>query len=243
MTASPSGVSLTASCAPAAVAISNYSNYEGTGQGVRSFTFLVAVTPAAGCTATGSVQVHTSNGTAQAPGDFQATTTTVSWNGGTAPRTVTVPVIADSTAENDEGFTVVLTNPVNLVITKQTGFGAVLDDDDPPQRTGVDGGKICWAIDRGTNSEQTCRVAIRTNLPARAPITVHFRTIALDKPVGYEPVRDGLITIPVGSTTGVAEIKLLPGPRPAEERFVFELFDPSAGVLDSPRTVVTILAK
>ncbi|MGW5054878.1 Calx-beta domain-containing protein [Actinokineospora sp. NPDC004072] len=234
-----------AACGDAVVSVGDYGTYEGTGgSGVRNFTFLVSVAPAAGCAATGSVQVQAVSGTAVAPGDFQATTTTVSWNGETAPRTVVVPVVADATAESTETFTVVLSNPVNLVIGDGSAVGTVIDDDDPPQRTGVDGGKICWGTDRvATAGQESCRVEIRTNFPARAPITVHFRTIALAKPVGYVPVRDGLITIPVGSTVGVAEIPLVPGPRPPEERFGFELFDPSAGVLGNAKTVVTILAR
>lgn len=316
-------VRLASSCSAPSVAVGDFPAYEGTAPGSRTFTFLVTIVPAPGCAAVGSVQVGTLDGTAVAPGDYQAASTTVTWNGDTTPQAVTVAVLADPTAEPDEYFRVALSNPVGVVVTRPVGVGTVLDDDDPPQRTGVDGGKICWSTGpapqtggahataprtgepqasglhasgsqvrgsggNGTRADEpqasaspadesqvsgspttlspvtgspahgsqaggtqaggtqtdVCSVPIRTNYPPLVPITVRFRTIAPSgKAIGYEPVIDGLITIPAGRTIGYAEIRLRSGPRPAEERFIIELSSPSAGVLDAPRATVTIRSR
>lgn len=301
-------VRLASSCSAPSVAVGDFRAYEGTAPGSRTFTFLVTIVPDPGCAAVGSVQVGTLDGTAVAPGDYQAASTPVTWNGDTTPQAVTVAVLADPTAEPDEYFRVALSNPVGVVVTRPIGVGTVLDDDDPPQRTGVDGGKICWstgpapqtggahatapqtsapqadaphasepqasashadepqvsgsmadlsqvsaAQTAGSQAGRTqgdgtqadvCSVPIRTNYPPLVPITVRFRTIAPSgQAIGYEPVIDGLITIPAGRTIGYAEIRLRSGPRPAEERFIIELSSPSAGVLDAPRATVTIRSR
>jgi hypothetical protein len=77
-------------------------------------------------------------------------------------------------------------------------------------------------------------------VPAPVTFTVHYRTIAQDRPpVGYVPVQDGLLTIQRGSTGTDAVVRLLPSQLP-EERFVLELFAPSFGTLVNPKVTVTI---
>lgn len=56
-----------------------------------------------------SVNFSTAPGTATAPADYTTTTGSVSWaNGDTAPKTITVPIVADAVAEGTETFTVSL---------------------------------------------------------------------------------------------------------------------------------------
>jgi hypothetical protein len=240
----PEPVAATAAdCQPAVVSLGVSEQYEGSIGGVRTFTVLVAASAAAGCTATGSVTVSTADQTATAPSDYTATSTTVSWAGETGAKTVSVPVVTDVQAEEDETFAVRLTAPSGVVIGQASGTVRLLDDDDPPLRTGVDGGKICWSIDRSTE-RATCPVTIRTSKPVRVPVTVRFRTHDLDgKAYGYVPVRDGLVTIPAGGTTGTAEIELRPAAALPEERFVLEVFAPSAGLLGAARAEVIVLGR
>ena len=228
-------------CAPAVVSLGNFAGYEGSVGGLRTFTVLVAASAAPGCAASGSVVVSTADLTATSPADYVATSTSVSWNGEAGVKPVAVSVVTDTLAEPDQQFAVRLSSPQGVVIGQGAGTVTILDDDDPPLRTGLDGGKICWAIDRGTDKAMTCPVDVRTSKPVRAPVTVRFRTHDPDgKPNGYVPVRDGLITIPVGATTGIAEIELLRADWPKEEKFVIELFSPSAGLLGNPRAEVVI---
>jgi hypothetical protein len=118
-----------------ALSISNWSTREGTpNRGKKSsevqftpFTFTVSlsgpsVTPVA-------VRYDTQNGTALAATDFSASGGTVTFAPGETAKTVTVNVIADATAEPDEGFKVVLSTPVGADLADAIGDGTIVDDD------------------------------------------------------------------------------------------------------------------
>src|SRR5205823_3911149 len=51
---------------------------------------------------------------------------------GTTTRTITVLVNGDTTIENNETFTVTLSNAQNAKISTATGTGTIQDDDTPP---------------------------------------------------------------------------------------------------------------
>lgn len=56
-----------------------------------------------------SLNYSTSPGTATAPADYATTSGTVSWaNGDTAPKTITIPIVADAVVEGTQSFTVTL---------------------------------------------------------------------------------------------------------------------------------------
>jgi hypothetical protein len=82
---------------------------------------------------------------------------------------------------------------------------------------------------------------VPTPVPAPGDLTVRYRTVQLERPpVGYVPVRDAVLTVAGGSSSGWATVRLLPTTL-REERFVLELYQPSRGaVLVNPRVVVTI---
>lgn len=82
-----------------------------------------------------SVQVTLVPGSAVSPGDFTASTTTVSWaNGDTASKTVSIPLTNDAAAESPESFTAVLgTLSLDAIFGGITTVNVtVLDDDAGP---------------------------------------------------------------------------------------------------------------
>ena len=85
----------------------------------------------------------TASGTATAPGDFVATSGSLSFDRRTKSRTVTVQVAGDTVDELDETFQVVLSSPSGATIADGIGVGTILDDDSPP----VSGTKIAAAGD------------------------------------------------------------------------------------------------
>ncbi|WP_063710772.1 Calx-beta domain-containing protein [Actinokineospora enzanensis] len=233
----PAPAALTSGCAPAGVAVDDYRQYEGTGAGTTTFTFAVTVAPAPGCTAVGSVDYVTDPGSAIGT-DFVATAGTLTWNGSNATQQVSVTIVRDAVAEPEEFFNVRLVNPHNLVPLRDKARGQIVDDDLPPIETSVDGGKICW------RQQGVAEVGVHTNVPAREPITVHYRTIPIgDGKPGYYPVRDGVVTIPVGSTKGVAPVRLITDPSLPDEQFVVEIFSPSAGTLGATKALVTVRSR
>lgn len=77
-----------------------------------------------------TVQFATSNGTATAGSDYQATSGTVSFAIGQAVQTITIPLIGDGIAENSETFTVTLSNPSGATLgSHSTATVTILDND------------------------------------------------------------------------------------------------------------------
>ncbi|MGE0125482.1 MAG: Calx-beta domain-containing protein [Vicinamibacterales bacterium] len=78
---------------------------------------------------TTSVNYATSNGSAAAPGDYVATSGSITMTGPTLTATITVPVVGDSTVEPDETFTLTLSSPVGATITDGSAVGTIVNDD------------------------------------------------------------------------------------------------------------------
>ncbi|WP_146108110.1 Calx-beta domain-containing protein [Actinokineospora auranticolor] len=225
-------------CAPASVAVGDYRQYEGTGAGTTTFSFSVSVTAPPGCAASGSVDYTTDPGTATPGVDYTPTSGTLTWNGTTDTKTVSVTIARDAAPEYEETFAVRLHSPQGLVIADNLGVGQIIDDDRPPLDTSLDGGKICW------RSQGTAEIGLHTSAPARAPITIHYRTIQVgDGKPGYYPVRDGVVTIPVGETRGVAKVRLFTDEQLPDEQFVLEIFNPSAGTIGLSKVPVTVRSR
>lgn len=93
-------------------------------------TFTVRLSAAAAQAVT--VSYATAAGTATAGTDFTAANGQLSFAAGELVRTVSVPVIGDTLDENDETFSLVLSNAVNATIADATGIGTIADDDDAP---------------------------------------------------------------------------------------------------------------
>jgi hypothetical protein len=242
-TAAPAGA-VAAGCGPASVAVADRTLYEGTpaagepSPAYTTFEFTVSVKAAAGCAPTGSVAYKTEDGSpgATSPADYVPAAGQLSWAGDSTSRTVAVQVVKDAAREPNEPFLLRLFDPVGLVLADDLAAGGILDDDGAdglPVVVSTDGGKICW---------QVCTVGVRLGAPAKAPVTVHYRTLPLGTgEPAYVPVKDATVTIPPGASGGGAAVELLDG-RPGQgvSRFVLELFAPSAGTLENARAEVTI---
>ncbi|QKV72462.1 Calx-beta domain-containing protein [Amycolatopsis sp. Hca4] len=226
------------------MAVADRTLYEGTPapgeRGYTTFEFTVSVTAAAGCAPTGSVAYKTEDGVpgATTPADYVPAEGRLTWTGDAGPRTVAVQVVKDAAGEPDEAFLLRLSDPVGLVLGDDLAAGGILDDDGAaalPIKVSTDGGKICWHV-------CTVGVGLDSGGPAKAPVTVHYRTLPLGTgEPAYVPVKDAVVTIPAGASGTGAVVKLLdPRPGQVESGFVLELFSPSAGTLGNARTEVTI---
>jgi len=122
---------------------------EGSPGAVSAEPFAIAVQENAGTatvtikrygphTGAATVDYRTSNQTAVAPGDYTTASGTLTWAAGDmTDRTVTVPVINDTTGEPTEVFRVFLENttPVDDLSVASTGTVTIIDDDNPPSVT------------------------------------------------------------------------------------------------------------
>ncbi|MEY9128405.1 DUF4082 domain-containing protein [Bradyrhizobium yuanmingense] len=79
-----------------------------------------------------TVGFTTSSGSALAGSDYTTTSGTVTFAAGQASQTVSVPIVNDTTPENDETFTVTLSNPTGATLGSQvTTTVKILDNDNP----------------------------------------------------------------------------------------------------------------
>src|SRR5207248_2549666 len=75
----------------------------------------------------------TADGTATAPSDYAAlTTTTLTFAPGETSKPVTVDVNGDTTYEHAETFSVNLSNPSNATVADAQGLGTITNDDAQP---------------------------------------------------------------------------------------------------------------
>ena len=103
-----------------------------TDSGTTSAIFTVSLTRAAAPETTITVDYTTADGTATAPGDYQATTATLEFSGTATTRTISVPVVGDTTDEANETFAVNLSNASGGNIVDAQGIGTINDDDADP---------------------------------------------------------------------------------------------------------------
>ncbi len=76
-----------------------------------------------------TVDYTTSDGTATAGADYTAKSGTLTFDAGETGKTVSVPVLEDEAEEEDESFTLTLSNPANATLDDAAGTGTITDDD------------------------------------------------------------------------------------------------------------------
>jgi serralysin len=118
----PSSSTVSIAAASASIAEGN--------SGSTVFTFNVSLNGSSATTQTVGWAVTGSGASAASANDFVATSGTVTFQAGETTKTIQVLVSGDMTVEQDEGFTVALSNPSSgLVLGTSTAAGSILNDD------------------------------------------------------------------------------------------------------------------
>ena len=178
------------------LSVSDVSVVEGEAGETTGASF--TVTRSGNLSSTASVGYATGDGSAAQPGDYTATSGTANFAAGDEQETITVPVKGDNLDENDETFSVTLTNPVRASIGAAGGTGTITDDDDTP-RANDDG-----APDNRINVAEDAQSGVVTNVLANdtglgdAPIGVEVTggpgkgsaTVNANKTITYRPAQD-----------------------------------------------------
>ena len=163
--------------------------------GTVSATFTVTLTPTSGRAVT--VEYATANGTAQAPGDYQAATGSLTFAAGQSTRTVTVLVNGDTLDEDNETFFLNLSNPGNATITDGTGVGTIGDDDGMPALSIND-----VAVTEGQSGTTNATFTVTLSSASGNVVTANYATAdgTATAPADYTATA-GIVTFPVGITT------------------------------------------
>lgn len=117
---------IAAVAAPGTFSVADASAEEDSG----ALTF--TVTRSGGTSGEAIVAYSFANGTAQNGSDFSATNGSVTFADGEASKTITVALSADTDIEDDEAFTVTLTETSAGTIGTATATGTIIGDDAPP---------------------------------------------------------------------------------------------------------------
>lgn len=116
--------------AQTALSINDLTIIEGD-SGAADAGFTVSLSAASTFTIT--VAYATTNGTATAESnDYEARSGTLILFAGQTTGTIAIPVNGDVTAEPNETFSVILSNPSNATIDDGQGIGTIVNDDGPP---------------------------------------------------------------------------------------------------------------
>jgi hypothetical protein len=220
--------------AAAVVSVAGTSVGEGTG-GSNSATFAVSLSEAAQQPVT--VSYATSPGTAAAGADYASASGTLTIPAGATSGAVPVTVVTDSIDENDEAFTLVLSNPSGATLGASTATATIVDDDAPPVVFVGD----CTAVE-GTGNAGSCTIGIGLSNASGKEVTVAYQTAngTASAPADYTAA-SGVVTFPPGST-GPTVMLAFAGDAAdeADETFVVNLSAPTNATLGDAQGTVTI---
>ncbi len=167
---------------------------EGDG-GTATATFTVTLSGISPDTVT--VDYASADGTAVAPGDYSATSGTLTFLSGETTRAVTVDLNGEALDEEDETYTVELSNATNATIGDGTGLGTITDDDPLPALSVND-----VTVTEGNGGTVDATFAVGLDNPSGRTVTVDFATAngTAAAPADYAAT-SGTLTFAAGQTT------------------------------------------
>ncbi len=205
--------------------------------GTVNAVFTVTLTGATNATST--VHFATADGTAHAPGDYIATSGTLTFSPGTTSENVTVAVNGNSTFNPNETFTVNLSNPTNAAITTASATGTIVS---PPVVPAVSINSVQHFVGTSPNTPTNFVFTVSLSSATTATVTVQFATADGTATVAnnnYAPTSGTLtfnpgttsenVTVPVYGYTGGA----------TSLNFFVNLTNPSNGTLGTSQGVGT----
>ena len=182
----------------------------------------------------------TASGTATSGADFEPTSGNGQIPAGSTFVDIPVPVKQDTLDEDEESFTLTISNPAGATMAEggNTASATIADDDNPPS---VSVGEL--SIKEGDSGQKTLSVPVTLSAASSKEVTVRYSTGGGSATAGsdYEPVTDGTVTIPAGQTSGTAPVSIIGDTRDEpDENFVVTLKDPSNATLGDDAGTQTI---
>jgi urease beta subunit len=159
---------------PSRISIDDVSLAEGD-LGQTAFPFTVSLDRAQSAPVT--VDFSTADATAAAPGDYLASSGTVSFAPGETTKTLTVQVNGDTTVEPDETFAVNLANATgNVTIADAQAIATIANDDQPvieqPARISI----ADVSLREGNSGQTAFRLTVSLDRAPSATVTVAYST-------------------------------------------------------------------
>jgi glucose/arabinose dehydrogenase len=177
------------------LSIADVSISEGN-SGTTNAVFTVTLSAQPGATPV-TVSYATANGTAVAPGDFTATSGSLTFTGTTTSQTVSVPIVGDTTVEPNESFTVSLSNPAGATLADGTATGTITNDDSAPLPT-LSIADVTIGEGNGGNKRLTFSVTL--SAASNLPISVDYATSDGTATAEDYGAASGTLTFDAGTT-------------------------------------------
>ncbi len=220
-----------------ALTIGDQSVVEGSTGSAAGKSF--AVTRSGGNDGTVTFQATTTAGSATAPADYTTTSSSLTMAAGIDTVNVVVPVVGDSTPENDETFTITLSAAVGATIADGTGVITVLDDD---PRITVDTPAVTKA--EGNAGSSNASVTLRrstTRGPATPSVKVNTTNGTAVAPADFTAITNQTVTFAPGAATATVNIPIVGDTAgEANETFTAAISAPSAGAVIGAPTAATV---
>ena len=179
------------------VAIDNVTVTEGNSSTTNA-VFTVTLLAASAQTVT--VDYTTVSGTATAGTDFVAQSGTLTFAPGETSKSITILVNGDTTAENNETFTVLLSNATNADIAVNPGLGTILNDDTTISVANA-------TIAEGDSNTTGLAFTVTLSVPSNQTVTVDFATSNNTAAAGSDYVaQSGTLTFAPGETSKLVTI-------------------------------------
>ncbi len=200
-----------------------------------SLTFTITLSAAA--TNTITVDYTTESGSATAGSDFTATSGSVTFLVGQTTQTVSVPIAADATGEDDESFTMRLTGALGAVIAGGSATGTILGDVVIPNIVLSGGTTVSDAV--ATSVVFTVTLSQSTS----ASVTVNYATVTGTADSSDFVPQSGTLTFAPGITSQTVTVSINAfGTSESAETFSLVLSNASGGVITASGAQVIISA-
>ncbi len=203
--------------------------------GTRPATFTVTLSAAYGQPVT--VNYSTSDASAAANGDYQATSGTLTFAPGETSQAITVLVKGDRVGEANETFLVNLSGATNATIVDGQGVGTIVDDE--PRISISDVSK------KEGNSGMTSFVfTVSLSAAYDAPVTVDYATANGTGKTGNNDyvAKSGRLTFAPGQTSKTITISVKGDKKKeADETFFVNLANANGALMDDGQALGTIL--
>ena len=202
---------------------------------VGNLSFTVTLNPESGKKV--RLAYATADGTATAGSDYTQTNGTLTFPAGETTKTIDVPVLEDGSREEDETFTVTLSEAVNATIGGSTGTGTILDDEPVPAALligDVEGLESSGALE--------FPVTLTGDREAGTTVTVDYATADATGTAGSDYTETmGTLTFATDVTRQTIRVPLLDDEvDEPDETFVVTLSNSSGAMLDDSEATGTI---
>ena len=120
-----------------------------------------------------TVNYATSNGSATAGQDYNATSGTITFAPGVTSQVVNVGVVGDATVESNETLAVTLSNPSGATISRSSATGTIVNDDvAPPPTVSIANS----TANEGNSGTSNMGFTVTLSKASTTPVTIGYAT-------------------------------------------------------------------